>query len=94
LNTLFVSIIKLELLHALKKKFISDLTVNDEGDYWESGDVERLSDKRNVLNHYLDHAKNVISGIRIPGQGSVTADSIASKIEQALLQAEEDQIVH
>jgi len=68
--------------------------VNDEGDYWESGDVELLSNKRDVLNHYMDHAKNVISGIRLSDQESVSADSLGSQIEQALLKAEEDQIVH
>ena len=68
--------------------------MNDEGDYWESGDVELLSNKRDVLNHYMDHAKNVISGIRLSDQESVSADSLGSQIEQALLKAEEDQIVH
>lgn len=83
-----------ELLHVLNNKYISDLSVTDEGDYWESGDVEQLSNKRKVLEHYLDYAKDVISGIRLPEQTSLGSDTIAAQIEQALLKAEEDQIIH
>lgn len=83
-----------ELLHALKQRFITDLTVNDEGDYWESGDVERLANKRAVLEHYMDYAKDVISGIRLSEQDLVSTESVASQIEQALSKPDEDQVVH
>ena len=37
------------LLRYLKKHYLSDLSVRDEGDYWETGDLETLKKKKDFL---------------------------------------------
>jgi hypothetical protein len=82
------------LLDILKKRYIADLVVTDEGEYWESRDVERLSNKRDVLDHYMDHVSSVIRGIRVSKEDALDADSLGARVEQALLEAEEGKVFH
>jgi hypothetical protein len=79
-----------ELLDSLKKKYISDLFVSDEGAYWESRDRRLLAEKRVALGHYLRHAEKVISRIEVSSAGVRDAESIAARIEEALAKAEEE----
>jgi len=78
-----------EFLDRLKKKYISNLTVRDEGAYWESRNRRLLAEKRVALGHFLRHAEKVISGIEISDADAHDPERIASKIEEALLKEED-----
>jgi len=77
-----------ELLDLIKKKYISDLIVDDEGAYWESRDRRILVEKRVALGHAIRHTERVSSGIELSGDHSRDPEAIASRIEDALLKAE------
>lgn len=85
----------IELLDSLKQRYIPDLVINDEGDYWVSRDRRILAEKRIVLGHCLRHAERVIAGIENSGDDVRDPETIASRIEEALLKAdEEDRLLH
>jgi hypothetical protein len=79
-----------EILDLVKKKYMADLTVNDEGAYWESRDRRILAEKRILLGHYLRHTEKVISSIEPSGDDVQDPDALARRIEDALLKADED----
>ena len=80
----------IETLDILKKKYVTNLEVTDEGEYWMSRDRELLAEKRAVLQHYMNHARETISNARIPPDAGLSAEDTASSIEKALLDAEDN----
>ncbi len=80
----------IELFDLLKKKYIFNLTVDDEGAYWESRDRRILAEKRVALGHAIRHTERVISGIALSGDDFRDPEAIASRIEEALLKAEKE----
>ncbi len=78
----------IELFDLLKKKYISNLIVDDEGAYWESRDRRILAEKRVALGHAIRHTERVISGIELSGDDARDPEALASRIEDALLKAE------
>jgi len=84
----------IDLFEVLKKRYITDLVINDEGGYWESRDYKLLAEKRAVLEHYIHHAERVISGIEISDQDVQDSEIVASHIEEALLEADKDGGLH
>ncbi|MEK6743445.1 MAG: hypothetical protein AABZ15_07545 [Nitrospirota bacterium] len=79
----------IELFASLKEKYITDLIVNDEGDYWETRDRRILAEKRIALGHCLRHTERVIGTIESSGGEVLDPETLAARIEQALLK--EDQ---
>ncbi len=43
-----------ELLHMVKDEYFPGLVVSDEGEYWETGDANRLAEKLGTLNRLMD----------------------------------------
>ena len=80
----------IEILDLVKRKYITDLTVNDEGAYWETRDRRILAEKRILLGHYLRHTEKVISSIELSGDEVQDPDALARRIEEALLKADEE----
>ncbi len=80
----------IEILDILKKRYMTNLEVTDEGDYWTSRDRELLAEKRAVLEHYMNHAKEAISNAKIPADADLSAEDIASSIEKSLLDTEDN----
>lgn len=80
----------IEILDLVKKKYITDLAVNDEGAYWETRDRRILAEKRILLGHYLRHTEKVISSIELFADDTHDADAVARRIEDALLKADEE----
>jgi len=80
----------IEVLDSLKQSYIPNLVVNDEGDYWESRDRRILAEKRIFLGKGLRHTEKAISGIEISGDVVRDPETIASRIEEALLKADEE----
>lgn len=75
-----ITIVK--LLRYIKKKYISDLEVTDEGSFWEKGDTDLLTEKTDFINDRINSIAGMISSI--PNSGSETPESLADKIEQYL----------
>lgn len=75
----------IDLFDVLKKRYITDLVINDEGGYWESRDYKLLAEKRAVLEHYIHHTERVIGGIEISDHDVQDSEIVASHIEEALL---------
>ena len=75
-----ISVIK--LLKYIHKKYISNLDVYDEGDYWQTGDPKVLKGKIDFLNTALNHLESVLNSIEFEKDSS--AESIADKIEEVL----------
>jgi hypothetical protein len=83
-----------ELLDYLKKKYISDLTVDDEGAFWETRDRRTLAEKRVILGHFMRHTEKIIKGIDVSGIDVQDPEAIASRIEEAILKAEKEDGLH
>jgi hypothetical protein len=79
-----------EILDLVKKKYITDLIVNDEGAYWETRDRRILAEKRILLGHYLRHTEKVINSIEPSGNDAQDPEALARRIEEALLKADEE----
>ena len=80
----------IELLDSLKKKYISDLAVNDEGAFWETRDRRILAEKRIFLGQCIRQTEKVINSIETHDDDARDAETIARRIEEALLKADED----
>jgi hypothetical protein len=78
------------ILDLVKKKYVSDLAVTDEGAYWESRDRRILAEKRVALGHYLRHTEKVIGSIERSDDDARDPDAVARRIEEALLKADEE----
>ena len=70
------------LLKYLKKHYLADLQVSDEGEYWETGDIERLREKMDFLNRKIDQLSGALSSARFGDASRLSADEIAARIEQ------------
>jgi len=77
-----IHITVVKLLKYIKKKYISDLEVTDEGSYWETGDADLLAEKIDFINDRINSIAGMISSI--PNSGKETPESLADKIEQYL----------
>ena len=73
------------LLKYLKKRYISNLEVSDESDYWESGDRRKLEEDMTLLNGKLQHLSATISSGRMGDLTGLSADEIAERIEGLLM---------
>lgn len=73
------------LLKYLKKRYISDLEVRDEGRYWETGDRDVLEQKMALLDDKLQHLSSDLSSGRMGDLTGLSAEQIASRIEQLLM---------
>lgn len=75
-----VAVIK--LLKYIQQKYISNLDVYDEGDYWQTGDQTLLKRKINFLNSVMDQFEDVLNSVKF--EENETAESVADKIEEIL----------
>lgn len=84
----------IEVFDLLKKKYMADLAVTDEGDYWQCRDPRILAEKRIRLGQCMRHVESVIKSIEMTGNDTRDEESIASRIEEALLKTEKDNGLH
>jgi hypothetical protein len=73
------------LLKYLKKRYISDLQVSDEGEYWETGDIRILKEKMDLIGEKIEHIASKLLSARLGDVSGLSAERIASRIEQLLL---------
>ena len=77
------------LLKYLKKRYISNLEVSDESEYWDTGDRRKLEDDMSLLNGKLQRLSGAISSGSMGDLTGLSADEIASRIEQLFLNDED-----
>lgn len=77
-----IHITVIRLLKYIKKKYISNLEVFDEGMYWETEDKEMLIEKFTFLNNMMDKLESALT--QIEKTDNETPDSITDKIEEVL----------
>lgn len=77
------------LLRYLKKRYISNLEVSDESEYWDTGDRRKLEEDMTLLNGKLQHLSATISSGRMGDLTGLSADEIASRIERLFLRDED-----
>jgi hypothetical protein len=72
------------LLKYLKKFYLPDLEVQDEGAYWETGNFEVLKEKMDFVGEKIAAVSAALSGVTKGHIQSFSADEVASIIEALL----------
>lgn len=75
-----IAIVK--LLKYVQKKYISNLEVYDDGQYWETGDAGILEKKINFLNSAMDFLEDALNSTEF--KPNDTVETVAQKIEEIL----------
>lgn len=68
------------LLRYLKKRYLSNLEVSDEGEYWETENLEKLREKKEFLSGMIDKLAGKLSQSKRLPEGASMED-IAARIE-------------
>ncbi len=71
-----------ELLAGLKKEFIPDLEVMDEGGYWEERDVAKLRQKIEFLGRAIDMLADELENDRLSPEAREDPEILATRIER------------
>lgn len=74
------------LLKYLKKRYVADLQVSDEGEYWETGDIRLLKKRMDFIGKKIEQLSTALSSPRFGNMSDMSADEIASRIEQWFLE--------
>ena len=77
------------LLKYIKKRYISDLEVSDESEYWDTGDRQALEADMEFINGKLNYLTSAISSERMGDLTELSAEEIASRIEDLFLKDED-----
>lgn len=77
-----IHIAVIKLLKYIQQKYISNLDVYDEGDYWQTGDEKILKRKIDFLNGAINQLAEVLNSIEFDKDSS--PESIVEKIEEVL----------
>jgi len=79
-----VHMIVIKLLRYIKLVYSADLTVEDEGAYWETNDEIILHEKREFLRKKIDEVKHALVNGNIDLKTDDAEDSLVDKIEKIL----------
>ena len=77
-----IHIIVDKLLKYIKSKYISDLKVTDEGEYWDNENQELLQNKFDFVNDKIDELVDALENIS--ADPNETTESLLLKIEKLL----------
>jgi len=72
------------LLRFLKKRYIPNMEVRDEGDYWNTSDKEKLIGKMLFLKGKMDTVARALSEIQIENAQSLSLETLAKLIKEKL----------
>ena len=78
------------LLKHLRKKYMSDLEVDDEGEYWESGDLDKLKEKMAFLDERINFLTNRMKRGVLGDTTGLSAEEIADRIERVIRDLDND----
>jgi len=79
-----VHITIVKLLRYLKKRYMSDLEVADEGGYWETGDEAALKQKMVFLDGKIAEVADALSSADVGDTSGLSPDEMADVIEDIL----------
>ena len=68
------------LLRYLKKRYFSDLSVSDEGDYWETENLKTLKEKKNFLQSKINQLGEDLKATE-PLPEDFSVDELIARIE-------------
>lgn len=71
-----------KLLEYLKKRYIHNLEVHDDGGYWETGDIDELKCRRDSINRGIDMLEDALSEIPSKNMKDKSPEEIAEMIER------------
>ncbi len=74
----------INLLKYLKKRYVPNLKVIDEGEYWESGDKEKLIEKIAFLNEKIDKVGEILESIDPKFLSRCSPEQLAKILEEKL----------
>jgi len=77
-----ITIIK--LLKFLKRRYIHDLNVVDEGEYWESEDKKKLIKKLNQINDAMNRIEKILSDLDVEHIQQCSSEQLAKILEDRL----------
>lgn len=78
-----------KLLEYLQKKYISNLEVNDEGNYWESGDVEEVENRMGIIKTAMDALEEGLQELEL--DPNLTEERLIKKIEDLIEKLNEEE---
>lgn len=76
-------ILIIRLLEYVKKKYIPDLEIDDEGEYWQRRDINLLREKFNFLNKALRKIEDLLSTEKLPADVTSNGE-LLDRIEEIL----------
>jgi len=74
----------IQLLRFLKKRYIPNLEVIDEGGYWETSDKTELENRLQLINEGLDKLERLFSEISVEDEEPLTVEKLIKLIEEKL----------
>lgn len=74
----------INLLKFLKNRYISDLEVFDEGEYWESGDRDLLMEKMAHIKQGMDILEEALNTMDVKNLEQYTPEEMAKLLEEIL----------
>ena len=80
-----IHVVLIKLLKYIKTKYISNLEVTDEGEYWETSDMERLKYLFDFLDNKINMFRDILEGNKEIFSKSDSPELIAEKIEKLLI---------
>ncbi len=80
-----IHIVLIKLLRYIKSKYIENLEVTDEGEYWETSNKARLKYLFDFLNEKLNMISDILEGNKNNFSKSDSPEQIADKVEKLLL---------
>jgi len=79
-----IHITLIKLLRYLEKKYFQTFEVNDEGDYWKTGDEDLLKEKMKFLTHKMDTLAQALDDSWLRAEPGDSDLDILVKIEKVL----------
>lgn len=76
-----VHITIVKLLKYIKKKYISNLKVRDEGEYWETGDENILKERLDFLGQKINLIRNELSKLGTKEIGSTAKEMVQTIVK-------------
>jgi len=70
------------LLQHLRRRYLSNLEVHDEGGYWDTGDRAELARRMGLINAKLDRLAAGLTGGQLGDLRGASAEEIAARIER------------
>jgi len=71
-----------KIMQYLKKHYVGNLEVHDDGGYWETGDVQELRRRTDLISHSMDILGRALSAQHLKSPATRTPEEIATIIER------------